>query len=108
MWQCSQSAENPEDVIRAYQNYIDRNEFKAAMALSTEAEADRLADLQQTLVGIPEDSLSLNTRILNMNCQVRDEVADCFCKMEDEEARYETQFRLQKIEGEWKVDLPID
>ncbi len=87
---------------------MDRNDFEAAMELSTEAEAKRLADLRQILAGIPEDSLSLRTRILDMHCQIREEIADCLCEMEDEEARYEAQFRLQKVEGEWKVDLPTD
>jgi hypothetical protein len=87
---------------------MDRNQFEAAMELSTEAEAKRLAELRQMLAGVPEDSLSLNTRILGLNCRVREETADCFCEMEDEEARYDTQFRLQKVKGEWRVDLPTD
>lgn len=111
LFQCQadqQKEDSPEEVLRIYQKHFDNSDFKAAMALSTVAEAKRLEELEGVLSGIPKDSLKLTTIFHTIDCQIEEEIANCDCVMEDEEETYIMPFRLRKVDGYWKVDIPED
>jgi len=97
---------SPEEVLRAYQDFIDKNQFVQAELLSTPAEQKRLEEMAVMLRSMPEDSTLLETRFLNIDCRVEGDTARCRCRVEDQYERYEQQYRLVRIDGRWLVDVP--
>lgn len=98
--------ETPEASLRAYQRFIDNNEFEAAKSLSTPREQRRLETMSKIIFEDDLDSTVLNTRFLQLQCVEQGDTATCRCEIEDQYERYSEQFRLIKIAGQWKVDAP--
>ncbi len=105
---CNSTTTSPEEVVRAYQAYLDQNDFQSAMALSTPEEARRLADVETLMKKFPTDTTRLESSFLSIDCQRAGVFIDCICEIEDQEVRYDMTFRLKQLEDTWKVDLPLD
>ena len=52
------------------------------------------------------DSTVLTTRFLNIDCRQQNDVTYCYCLVEDQYERYETEFKLVRAGGRWLVDAP--
>ncbi|MCI5081919.1 MAG: hypothetical protein MRY78_09510 [Saprospiraceae bacterium] len=106
----SQAGADPEEVIRLYQGYIDKNEFAEAKRLSTVKEQMRLVEIEKIIkeesARDPEAAAILHTAFHTINCEVKEEAAICICDLEDEYERYKQEFRLVRINNSWKVDAP--
>jgi len=104
-----QAPATPEEIIRKYQRHIDQNEHNAAIALSTPSEQKRLEEEARIIALAPPDSTVFHTRFNYLQCRETDsKTAICSCSMEDEYGAYEGLFRLVKINGEWRVDVPVE
>ena len=113
LWSCGTDAEgqgppaSPEEVLRAYQDHIDNNDFEKAKALSTPGERARLdAWAQRILSHRYRDAAIMTSVFLDIDCEVADDMARCLCLVEDEYERYETEYVLVKRKGRWLVDAP--
>jgi len=101
--------DTPEEVIRKYQKYIDLNQYHAAIALSTPAEQRRLEKEAQIIALAPTDSTIFHTRFKQLDCrEAAAKITICSCWMEDEYGVYNGLFRLVKMNGEWRVDIPVE
>lgn len=98
--------QTPEEVIRKYQAYYDKNQFDEAKLLSTPRERQRLDSFKELLEGEPADSTIYTTTFLSINCTVNQDTARCLCEVQDVEEPYTTQFKLLKIKGQWFMDAP--
>ncbi|MCB9080798.1 MAG: hypothetical protein H6555_03700 [Lewinellaceae bacterium] len=96
----------PEDVVRQYQGYIDRNDFAAAKLLSTPEEQVRLSEMATMFAGEVGDSTLLTTEFLNLVCTPRQDSAFCSCTLKDQYETYETQYLLLRINKQWLVHIP--
>lgn len=97
---------NPASVAKAWQKYLDKNEFEAAIELSAPEAAAFVRFLEEDVRHLNEpDSAMTATVIKEMQCTVAGEKA--ICKYTDEFGR-EDQFDLIKINGQWLVDLLIN
>lgn len=112
-WSCSQEGDrhgppaSPEEVLRAYQEHIDNNDFEKAMALSTPEERARLkAWAERILSNRYRDAALMTTVFLDIDCETEGDVARCLCLVEDEYERYETEYVLVKRKQRWFVDAP--
>lgn len=110
-WSCKrdhQQALPPEEVIRQYQAFIDANRYEEAKALSTPQEQVRLDGDAELMAMLPADSTLTRTIFLKMNCkEVARDVVHCNCLLEDQEGEYEAVFKLVKIDGVWRMDVPL-
>ncbi len=108
VWSC-QSDENlpntPETVVRAYQSYLDKNNFKAAKKLSTKAERDRLKMIAHMLEDEPIDSTIMNTNFLKLDCKEAGDKATCYYTIEEFDELFSDSFLLVKKRGQWLVDI---
>ena len=111
-WSCKrdhQQAPPPEEIIRQYQAFIDANQYEEAKKLSTEQEQVRLDGDAELMAMLPSDSTIIRTIFLGIDCkEVARDVVHCNCLLEDQEGEYEAVFKLVKIDGTWRVDVPID
>lgn len=98
--------ENPEDVVRKFQGFIDKNQFEEAKKLSTPRGQARLDDLAAIIQEELADSTIFNTTFLRVNCQVNVDTARCLCLVQDSYEEYETDYKLIRINGRWLVDIP--
>ncbi|MEN0005424.1 MAG: hypothetical protein AAF798_14830 [Bacteroidota bacterium] len=96
----------PEATLRAYQAFIDNNNFEAAKALSTPAEQRRLETMSRIIVEEALDSSVLTTQFLKLRCEEQGDTAFCLCEVEDQYERYEENYRLIRIEEKWHIDAP--
>ena len=101
------SSEQPEDVIRAYQAYIDQNLFDQAGMLSTPAEQRRLQELAIMIANDLEDAV-FTTEFLSISCTIQGDTANCECQMRDQYESYTELFQLQRSGSEWLVDVPME
>lgn len=110
-WSCKRDhhqAASPEEIIRQYQALIDANRYEEAKALSTPQEQLRLEADAELMAMLPADSTLTRTIFLKMDCkEAARDVAHCNCLMEDQEGEYEAVFKLVKIDGIWRMDLPL-
>lgn len=101
------SPASPEEVLRTYQGLYDRNQFEAAMAYSTPAEQERLAELAVIIRQEMVDSTVLKTTFEALTCQVNGDTALCDCLLQDQYERYQARFQLvRNTQGKWLVDAP--
>lgn len=117
-WRCSggggdyddrRSEENgptPEQTVRLFQGYMDKNLFDEAKKLCTPNEQKRLTALVDELNGSYLDSTVLHTKFLELDCTVEDRTAYCFCRVEDEYEQYEMEYILVRRSGRWLIDIP--
>lgn len=101
-----QMPETPEEVIRKYQGYYDKNLFEEAKLLSTPRERQRLDSFKELLEGEPADSIIYTTTFLSIRCNINQDTARCLCEVQDVEEPYMTEFKLLKIKGQWLMDAP--
>jgi len=98
----------PEEVIRQYQGFIDLNLYEEAKALSTPDEQKRL-DLEAQIIAMEvSDSTIFHTTFLKIDCRETGDTAICKCLLEDEYGEYDSTFRLLKMAGIWRVDVPME
>ncbi len=98
----------PEAVVRAYQAFLDTNEFEKAKQLSTEAEKERLDAISTIISTEPRDSTIFSTVFLEINCSADKDKALCACLVEDFEEKYRDTFHLVKLKGQWLIDATED
>lgn len=109
LWSCnaiSTQPAGPEEVLRQYQAFIDKNDFQKAKRLSTLEEGKRLDDLMAMMESQLPDSTIFTTTFLQINCTENADTSRCLCLVEDEFERYEAEYKLVKVAGKWLVDLP--
>ena len=99
-------SETPEEVLKQYQAFIDKNKFEEARALSTPAGRQWLSELEAIISNEQVDSTMLDTRFLSMACEGPGDTIKCSCVLEDQYERYTAAYRLIHIEGRWLVDAP--
>lgn len=96
----------PETVARQWQKYIDKNEFAAAKKLSTQNGVKWIEEMELLFSEIDIESVLDETNFLKMNCQEKNEKAFCVYKIQEEEFEIVDTFFLEKMEGQWVVDIP--
>lgn len=98
----------PEEVARAWQKYIDVNEFDKAKKLSTPAAILVIESIQSIMLG-EEDSLEImHTEFVTMTCKETADDAVCYYVLHEEGERFRDSFILKKINGQWLVDIVED
>lgn len=95
---------SPEQVLRKYQDHVDKNEFEAAKKFSTKNEQERLNAVSELIAGEPEDSTIYTTIFLEISCEETAKKTICDCLIEGFEER--DTFVLMKEKGRWLVDAP--
>lgn len=95
---------SPEQVLRKYQDHVDKNEFEAAKKFSTKNEQERLDAVAELIAGEPADSTVYTTIFLEVSCEEMEKKAICACLIEGFEER--DTFVLMKEKGRWLVDAP--
>ncbi len=102
-WRC-QPAEpsEPEEVVRLWQSYIDRNRFDSARLYSTEL-ARSYVDFLDALV--QDDSAEVTrTELREVHCVVAGDSAICSYQIEDELGEYIADtLTLKRVGGRWLV-----
>ncbi len=102
-WQCQSSEPSePEEVVRLWQSYIDRNRFDSARLYSTEL-ARSYVDFLDALV--QDDSAEVTyTDLRQLRCVVAGDSAVCSYQIEDELGEYIADtLVLKRIGGRWLV-----
>ncbi len=97
----------PESVARQWQEWVDNNQYLKARKLSTGNAIKWIDWLEETLQqnALEEDTLP-PARFLSMSCTERDQQASCVYLIDDDGYQYRDSFFLQKINGQWLVDIP--
>ena len=98
--------ETPEEVLKQYQAYIDKNKFEEARTLSTPAGRQWLSELEAIISNEKADSTVLDTRFLSLSCEGPGDTVQCACVMEDQYEKYTAEYRLVRLESQWLVDAP--
>ncbi len=98
--------QKPEEVLKQYQAYIDKNLFEEARGLSTPAGQQWLAELEAIISNEQTDSTVLDTRFLSLSCEGAGDTLKCSCVLEDQYERYTADYRLVRLDGQWRVDAP--
>mgnify|MGYP005666462093 CR=1 FL=1 len=104
---CQQDAttsRSPEEVVRQYQAFLDKNEFDKAKKISTPEGKEILEGLKVFFSGPAGDSTMVHTDFLSIACEEMGTTARCTCQLKDEYETYESVFKLQKMDGRWLVD----
>lgn len=99
----------PETVTRAWQEYVDKDEFDQAAKLSTPNAKEWLLMIEKFLEGLPmeeEEASIVMTQFVEMNCVEQGSLARCGCIIKEEGELIPDTFLLQKIAGQWMVDVP--
>lgn len=117
-----ESSEAPEEVIRLWQSYMDRNDFEAAKKLST-PQGQRVITNIEELLSFDDEPIPIDTtEFIAMQCVEMGNEAICrytermkgeYFQRGDELIKIEEEiisdsFLLKKISGKWLVDLPED
>lgn len=103
VWQCQSSEPSePEEVVRLWQSYIDRNRFDSARLYSTDL-ARSYVDFLDALV--QDDSAEVTyTDLRQLRCVVAGDSAVCSYQIEDELGEYISDtLVLKRIGGRWLV-----
>lgn len=99
----------PETVTRKWQEYVDKDEFRKAAALSTPNAKEWLLMIEKFLEGLPQEEEEVSvvmTQFAEMNCLEESTTARCGCLIKEEGELIPDTFMLQKIDGQWMVDVP--
>lgn len=120
---CQEEApDNPEGVIRLWQQYMDRNDFEAAKELSTPQGQQVITDIEELLSfdgePIPVDTTDFIAMACVENgnqavCRYTERMKEEYFQRGNERIKVEEEiisdsFLLKKIKGKWLVDLPDD
>ena len=108
LWSCARDENlpnTPETVVRAYQEYLDKNNFKAAKKLSTKAERERLDMIAHMIEDEPSDSTIMNTVFLKLDCKENGSNASCAYTIEEFGERFSDSFLLVNKRGQWLIDI---
>ena len=97
----------PETVARQWQQWIDNNQYQQARELSTTNGIAWIDWVETTLknAGVEEDAIT-PSRFLAMQCKETQSSATCRYLLDDNGVQYHDSFLLQKIAGQWLVDIP--
>lgn len=99
----------PETVTRKWQEYVDTDEFTKAAKLSTPNAKEWLLMIEKFLEGLPQEEEEVSvvmTQFAEMNCLEESTTARCGCLIKEEGELIPDTFMLQKIDGQWMVDVP--
>lgn len=96
----------PEEVLKAYQGFFDKNEFESAKLYSTPNGKKWLEDLIPMIQSEGMESTIISTIFHTLDCTVNADTASCVCELEDDGERYSANYRLIRIKGQWLVDAP--
>lgn len=121
-WSCGNEATNtdnntpqqlpdtPEAVTRLWQQYVDEDRFAEAVPLSTPRAQEWLQMIEKFLEGLPPEETAeiIRTEFTQMSCTENGDTAFCACVIKEEEELIPDTFQLQRIGGQWKVDVPED
>ena len=111
--------DNPESVVRLWQDYIDINDFESAKKLSTPEGQKAITNIEELLTGDGEPIAIDTTDFVSIVCVEKDSIA--ICKYSErlkgevfprgnelirlEEEIVSDSFILKKINGNWRVNL---
>lgn len=98
----------PDKVVRKYQEFIDKNNFNGARALSTIEGRQLIDDIEASIDDELLEETVLNTYFHNITCRVEGRDALCWCDLEDQYERYEALFQLVQVKGRWFIDVPSE
>ncbi len=98
--------DNPEAVVRQWQQYLDNNEFEAAKQLSTSTTVSVLEMLETIMSEEFSDSTITHTRFLDLACREKGKNATCFYRIQEEGETIVDSFALVKVKGQWLINLP--
>jgi hypothetical protein len=106
---CQAPVASPEEVLRQYQAHIDQNEFEAAAKLSTPANQAWLSDLAAIISAEEQEGESvLYTKFINIATNGSGDTLLLDCTLQDQYEIYSAVFRLVRLNGQWRVDMPQD
>lgn len=100
--------QTPEEVLKTYQDLVDKNQLEEAKMLSTPAGKEWLGELAEIIASEQPDSTIFQTEFLSINCQGKGDTLFCQCLLEDQYERYSSDYTLVKMKGQWRVDAPQD
>ena len=95
----------PEEVLKGYQQYFDKNEFEQAKRYSTPGGRKWIDDIAPMIMS-EEESTIMTTIFRSINCTTRADTAICDCELQDANESYSASFRIVRIDGQWLVDAP--
>jgi hypothetical protein len=97
----------PEKVARQWQSWIDSSQYQLARELSTPTTIEWIDWAEETLKESGEEKEILKPAVfLSMQCSETGDKAICDYLMDDEGYQYRDTFYLQKINGQWLVNIP--
>ena len=97
----------PEKVARQWQDWVDQNEYQKAKELSTGNAIEWITWAEETIKASGEEPTVLSPAVfLSMNCEEFEQKAICAYVMDDEGYQLRDSFFLQKVNGQWLVDIP--
>lgn len=98
----------PETVARQWQEYIDTDKFDEATELSTARGKEWINLLKKFIEGLPieETAAIIQTTFTEMNCIEEGDFARCGYILEEEGELIKDTFYLNKVNGQWLVDIP--
>lgn len=97
----------PEKVSRQWQDWIDNNQYQEARELSTTNAIEWINWAEETIAASDETNEILAPAVfISMTCSEIGDKAICGYVMDDEGFEYRDSFYLQKIKGQWLVDIP--
>jgi hypothetical protein len=89
----------PEDVVRAWEIQIDKNQFTLARLISSGPTLDLVNSLAET------DSLEraeeMHTQIISIACTENNNEAVCNCLLKDEFGPIQYKYHLVRKNGQW-------
>jgi hypothetical protein len=89
----------PEDVVRAWEILIDKNQFNMARLISMGPTLDLVNSLAET------DSLErpseTHTQIINIRCSEKNNEAICNCLLKDDVGSFSYKYYLVRHNGQW-------
>ena len=95
----------PESVSKQWQIHLDKNEIEKAAVLSTTATKEWLAENKALFLN---DSQVYQTNFVKMDCITEGKKATCTYTILEAGELIDDFFLLQKINGQWLVDLEED
>ena len=112
LWSCGSEVpplpEDPEEVLKQYQAFVDKNLLEKAKTLSTPAGQIWLDELKAIVEEEQPDSTLFHTEFLSINCMGEGDTLRCQCVLEDQYERYTSDYNLVKLNGQWLIDAPQD
>ena len=96
----------PEEVLKEYQKFFDKNEFEQAKRYSTPTGRRWIDDIAPMIMSEEEESTIMTTIFHSIDCVTKADTAICDCKLQDANEFYTASYRIVKINGQWLVDAP--